>query len=1207
LNPKRYILLFLSSLLGLIAFSQNIEFIENKGQWDSKVLFMGKVSAGAFFIHKDGFTVLQHNADDWNNIHEILHRRGSSANARTGNGAVSLRSHAYTVNFVGANPKAQILPDKPLATFTNYFIGDPSQWASNCKTFQGITVKDVYPGIDLRYYSNAGSMKYDLIVNPGANPSDIALKYKGADKLSIKNRQLVIGTSVGELKELSPYTYQYQEKGRAEIGAKYLIKDNTVRFDIKDYDPSKTLIIDPTLVFCSFTGSTGDNWGFTATYGPDGSMFGGGIVFSEGFPTTTGAFETNYQGGSTTDNCFSQVGFDIGIIRLSPDGTNRIYATYIGGKGNEMPQSLISDAQGNLIVAGRTDSPLDGSGAFPTTGSLLGSGGGWDIILTKLNGTGGLISSRRIGGTGLDGGNINACGGGAQSLQQNYGDEARSEVNLDKAGNVYLASCTQSKPDVSGQGGFPIVGGFQSSNGGMQDGVVLKLTPDLSTLIFSTYLGGSKNDATYVVSINPTNGTIYVAGGTESDDLPGSGAGTISSSYNGGIDGFVSIISNDGSSLIKTTYLGTPGIDQVYGIQFDRFSFPYVMGQTTGTWPILNAGWSQAGGKQFIAKLQPDLSAYVYSTTFGKGEAFPDISPVAFLVDRCENVYVSGWGGQISTGYRSAGVRGLSVTADAIKSVPDINSTNHLGQDFYFFVLEKNAKSQLYGSFFGQSGGDIGDHVDGGTSRFDQNGVIYQAICANCGNNLRFPTTPGAWSSTKPQSALCNLAMVKIRFDFAGVGSGVQSFIQGVPRDTAGCVPLTVDFKDTVMRAVSYEWNFGDGSPQVTTTTPTNSHTYTSVGVFRVMLVAIDSATCNIRDTSYLNIKVGANKALVDFASKKLDPCTAFKYQFDNTSVAPSGFPFSNQSFTWDFGDNSPRVTMGQGTVFHTYAAPGTYTIKLILRDSSYCNSPDSVVRQIRVAALVKADFEIPPTGCAPFNAAFNNISAGGSEFMWDFGDGGTSTDVSPTHFYAAPGTYTITLTAIDSATCNIKDTKSVSITVYGKPTADFSAAPQPPTVNTPISFTNLSSADAVRFKWLFGDGDSLVTTSRAVIQHEYNATGDYNACLIAINPAGCPDTVCKKVSTLIEPALDVPNAFTPASGDVNSKVFVRGFGIAKLKFAIYARWGEKIFETTDKHIGWDGRYKGKLLPMDVYAYTLEAEFSDGTKTTKKGDITLIR
>jgi gliding motility-associated-like protein len=134
-----------------------------------------------------------------------------------------------------------------------------------------------------------------------------------------------------------------------------------------------------------------------------------------------------------------------------------------------------------------------------------------------------------------------------------------------------------------------------------------------------------------------------------------------------------------------------------------------------------------------------------------------------------------------------------------------------------------------------------------------------------------------------------------------------------------------------------------------------------------------------------------------------------------------------------------------------------------------------------------------------------------------------------------------------------------------------------------------------------------LITTSRLSVQHQYNVTGTFNACLVAINAAGCADSICQNVRAVIAALLDVPNAFTPQSGDINSKVFVRGFGITKIKFIIWNRWGQKVFETNDRNIGWDGKFKGVIQPMDVYAYTIDAEFFDGTKTTKKGDITLIR
>ncbi len=1157
---------------------------------------MGRVSAGAFFIHQDGFTVLQHDTKDFARLTASLHH-----NEKTSKGAelINVRSHSYRVHFLDGAIEPQIVADKPLNNHNNYFIGsDPSKWASNCNIYQGVTVKNIYPNIDIRYYSGSGTVKYDLIVHPGGNPNKIALKYDGTEGLEVKNKELLIKTSVGELKELNPYTYQYNQAGRVSIAAKYTVKNGIVKFDVKDYDTKTTLVIDPDLIFCSFSGSTVDNWGFTATYGPDGSMYGGGISFGQGFPVSPGAYQTTFGGGER----------DISIIKLSPDGVNRIYATYIGGSGNEQPHSLIVDPQGELVIAGRSN-----SANYPTKGASgqEGKGGGFDIVVTKLSADGAtIIGSKKIGGTNDDGVNISVTES-QTSLFRNYGDNGRSEVILDAAGNVYVASCTQSTTSVAGDL-FPTKNGFQNSpvQSAKQDGVVIKLDPTVSTLLFSSFLGGSGDDAAYVLAINPLTGNVYVAGGTASGDLPGSTAGTVGVANNlfnnaPSIDGFVSIITPAGVQL-KTTYLGTNAIDQIYGIQFDDKGFPYVMGQTLGSWPLINAAWSQPNGRQFIAKLKDDLSAYVYSTVFGTNQASPNISPVAFLVDRCENVYISGWGAKIGN-FSNAGVLGLTVTPDAIKSTPDLGSSG-AGEDFYFFVLKRDAVSQLYGSFFGQNNGAFPDHVDGGTSRFDKDGVIYQAICASCESTVPFPTTPGVWAPTKPPTAGCNLAMVKIAFNLAGVKGDVQPSINGVPRDSVGCVPLTVDFTDSIQQATQYEWNFDDGTPSVSTTVPTISHTFNIVRSYNVRMIAIDLSKCIPRDTSYVIVKVGDNKALPDFNAVKLSPpCDIFRYRFDNISIAPATVPFRSQSFIWDFGDGSPRITTGPAPVFHTYANAGTYKVKLFVNDTSFCNSPDSIVKDIRVAANVKAIFKTPPAGCSPYNASFENRSDGGSQFIWDFGDGTSTvtTSSNPIHTYNNPGTYTIKLTAIDSNTCNIIDSSVFTITVNPLPTADFSATP--PQVNTPVSFTNLSSADAIRFKWVFGDGDSLLTTSRNTFQHEFNFTKTYTTCLTAYNRFECAAELCRPVENRVEPAIDVPNAFTPLSADNNNKVFVRGFGISKLNFAIYARWGEKVFETADKRIGWDGRYKGQLLPMDAYAYTLDVELVDGRKVRKTGDITLIR
>jgi gliding motility-associated-like protein len=274
------------------------------------------------------------------------------------------------------------------------------------------------------------------------------------------------------------------------------------------------------------------------------------------------------------------------------------------------------------------------------------------------------------------------------------------------------------------------------------------------------------------------------------------------------------------------------------------------------------------------------------------------------------------------------------------------------------------------------------------------------------------------------------------------------------------------------------------------------------------------------------------------------------------------------------------------------------------MQDTSYCNFPDSAVKTLRVAPNVVAGFTTPSTGCAPYNAVITNTSEAGQDFFWDFGDGTTFTGATPPNkVYNNVGTYTIILIAVDPNTCNVSDTFRTTIRVNPRPVANFSYSPNPSQENTPTQFTN-NSTGAVSYKWNFGDGDSSTQVNPI---HQYNAAGDFTVCLVAINTFGCTDTVCQVVPALINPGVDVPNAFTPNGDGINDRVYVRGFGIAKMNFRIYNRQGLMVFQSLTTSIGWDGKYKGVLQPMDAYAYTLEIEFFDGSRATKKGDITLLR
>lgn len=1191
-----FLLVFFSYSEAFTQSGSNFLFTENKGQWDSRVKFLGELNAGALFLEPNGYTVLLHNPSELQNI---LHRHHAGAKKDTGSLNMNLQeepdvlhSHAYRVEFLGANRNVQILPEKQEQGISNYFIGDdPSHWAAHCNSFTVVTYKNIYPNIDLRFYSNEGQLKYDFIIFPGGDANKIALKFEGADALKLTHKEVVIHTSVGDVKELAPYSYQFNKETneRSKLDCRYRLTDkNVIHFAVSEYVKNQTLIIDPTLVFATFSGSRADNWGYSATPGPGGTTYFAGIVFGTGFPVSTGAFQTNYAGGS-------QQKIDIGIMKLSADGTKRLFATYLGGNGDEYPHSLISDGDGNLIVLGRTY-----SSNYPVTTPVVGQGGSADIFVTKLSADGSsLIGSMRIGGTGADGVNIESQhqtgNHRSYSLIRNYGDDSRSEVVLDGADNIYIASNTQSA-------NFPVTSGvFQSSfGGGLQDGVVMKINPSCNKILFSSFLGGSKEDGAYVLALQTNSNDIYVAGATASIDFPGNSYNSVQPVFAGGVaDGFVAIVSNDGTVLKKKTYLGTGAVDIIYGIQFDKAGFPYVMGTTRGDWPVLNAAFVNAGAKQFVSKLQPDLSAFVYSTTFGTKNVLPNISPVAFMVDRCENVYVSGWGGYIIPGedpYGQAGTLGMPVTPDAIKKTTD-------GYDFYFIVIQKNASKLLYGTFYGQNGGNINDHVDGGTSRYDANGVIYQAICANCGGGAVWPTTPGSWSP-KNGSKECNLAVVKIAFDFNGVGSGVKVYSNN-KIDSSGCAPFTITLKDTVLNAVSYEWNFGDGSPDLKTTNADVTYTYSAVGFYKVRLIAIDSTTCNIRDTSYATVIVRDDQMTLALKPDKLPPCESLSYEFKNLSSTFSSKSLNDKIFTWDFGDGVRENTKGLISIKHVYPSPGTYKLRLVLSDTSYCNAPDSVEQTLYISPLVKSSFSTPPSGCAPYDATFKNNSMGGQRFVWDFGDGSYSSEVSPIHKFNE-GVYTIRLIVIDSASCNISDSSFQSIIVSGRPIAAMSHVPVIPEANKPVTFFNLSTS-AIRYVWMFGDGDSLQTTSPDTIMHQYNVTGTFNAHLVAINKYDCRDTAHNTVQTIVNPQVDVPNAFTPGRFGINSIVQVKGFGISKMIFRIYNRWGEKVFETNNTKSGWDGTYKGVLQPMDVYAYTLDVVFSDGTKAIKTGDITLIR
>ncbi|MFT4062849.1 MAG: PKD domain-containing protein [Edaphocola sp.] len=1143
-----------------------LQFVPNEGQWAEPFLYKAILPNTDIYLEQNGLTYVVGAAANAEKIH--AHKEKATNHDDT------LFFHAYKMKWVGAAAMPKTSGGDKQSFYHNYFLGkNAAQWRGNVPVYGSVEYMEIYTGVGVRFSAGKGHLKYDYLVAAGADASAIKSTFEGITAARIVNGDLLLTTSVGTIFEKAPYAYQVVHGAKKEVACQYKWKNNELGFAFPDgYNQSLPLVIDPTVVFATLTGSTADNWGFTATYDNSGNLYAGGIVGGTGYPTTTGAFQTTYAGGT----------WDISISKFNASGTSLIYSTYLGGAADDMPHSLVVDDSNHLILAGKTLSanfPVK-QGCYDTSHN-----GSYDIIVSKFNEAGTvLLGSTYIGGSGDDGVNVSPnFYGNHDSLRYNYGDGSRTEVIVDRQGNIYVAASSQSA-------GFPITANAaKTSLTGTQDGVLLKMNSSLSQLVYSTFIGGSSFDAAYVLTLDTSETHVYVGGGTQSSNFHTAAAvGAWRSSYQGGTaDGFICKFLNSGTyPLQKVTFVGTSAYDQIYGLQTDLEDRVYAMGQTMGAFPVSSGVYSNAGSRQFLIKLDTALATAYYSTVFGTGaSANPNISPVAFMVDTCQNVYISGWGSSL---YSTSGLSttGMPVTTGAFQTTTD-------GNDFYFVVFSKNALALLYGSYFGAVGKE--EHVDGGTSRFDPQGVVYQAICASCGSGSGFPATTGAYATTKGSSN-CNLGALKIAFNLGSVSAAAS-----VTPNASGCAPLTVNFGNTSSNATGYYWDFDDNGATSTAATP--SYVFNTPGVYHVMLVAINPNACKTHDTAYLTVTVSDQVIGADFNFVLHDTCSNPYITITNTSTALPNTAMSAATYQWYYGDGGSYTGTNPGS--HAYAANGTYNVMLVMSQNGACNSPDTVIKTLTIDPInVAAAFDMPDSLCLNDTLALANASSNGTGYSWSFGTGqGTSSDMNPSYKFSQPGTYTVRLIVTNPNSCNKADTATKQITVLNAPTAAFTYTPLTAQTNTATTFVN-QSIDAVRYEWSFGDGTGSTETNPV---HSFLRSGNFSVCLTAYNGIGCPDKVCKTVYADVIALADVPTAFSPNGDGNNDVLYVRGFNIADMDFRVYNRWGQLVFSSQDQSIGWDGTYNGKAQEMEVYAFTLKVNFLDGTSMNKQGNVTLLR
>lgn len=727
----------------------SLSFIENKGQWTSEVVYKAEVPNGALFLTHNGFVYNFVSATDWDNGHAISHN-GNVADPDV----VKVHHHAFKVRFSGANAISHFRSESKRQEYHNYFINnDPSKWKGGVGLYGKIVQEQLYRNIDLAVYSQGTALKYDFVVAAGGNPHDIRMVFEGVMPVITSDGNLHIKTSVNEVVEQAPYAYQVIDGQKVSVKCNFSLQERQLSFALPDgYDSSVPLIIDPVVVFASYSGSTGSSKNcFATTYDKDGALYTGAQSQGPGWPVTIGAFQTTYANG-----------FDVAISKFNATGSALVYATYYGGAGEEHAYSMIVNDRNELVISGVTRSanlPVS-AGCYDAT-----LGGTQDLFVARFSNNGAsLLGATYLGGSGVDG-----------VLVRQYVTEG--DVALSATGDIWVAANTASS-------NFPVtLNALQLAFGGRVDGVLCRLREDCTQLLYSTYVGGSDTDACYSVIVNPA-GNIVICGETKSANFPVS-LGALNTSPLGACDGFVSIVNPVSGGLLRSSFLGTAANDRALQVRSGVDNSLYVQGQTIGNYPVSAGVYSLANADVFITKLNPALSTEILTTRMGNPFTINDrFMPTAFMVDTCGNIYTAG----INTNAN------LPVTANAFTSAH---------RRFWIGVLKNDFTSLLYGSFFGSVPSGLfppyGEHVHQGVYRSDPQGIFYHSICTDAST---YPATGGSFAPAKLQMGQ---EVVSFKFDLRDL---IRIDTVGVNQNIIVCFADSV-LLNAASQGFDFRWSTG--------------------------------------------------------------------------------------------------------------------------------------------------------------------------------------------------------------------------------------------------------------------------------------------------------------------------------------------------------------------------------------------------------------
>ena len=477
---------------------------------------------------------------------------------------------ALRMKLVGARSSARLMGLDELPGKSNYFIGDDkSRWLANVPNYSKVKYEQVYPGIDLIYYGNQRRLEYDFHVAPGARPGVIRILFEGVRKLRIgAGGDLLIETAAGEVRQHRPDVFQVKNGIKRGVAARYVVKSERVMgFVLGKYDSSLPLIIDPVLVYSTYLGGSEGDQANAVAVDADGNAYVTGSTLSTRFPVSH-PLQRDLSGY-----------FDVFVAKLTPSGNTLLYSTYLGGSGDDQGNGIAVDSSGSAYVTGKT------GGAFPTTANAFQTDkpGGYDAFVTKISPAGdALVYSTYLGGE------IPF----PPTYNPNAGIDIGYGIAVDREGNAYVTGLSYSPgfptkkalQPVINSGGATVVAPPEISSPPppppiFSDAFVTKLNPSGTALVYSTFVGGFKDEQGRGIAID-SSGSAYVTGITDSINFLTSHA--LQPAYGGDpSDAFLIKLEPSGRALVFSTFLGGAADDEAYGVTVDAAGSAYLTGETT--------------------------------------------------------------------------------------------------------------------------------------------------------------------------------------------------------------------------------------------------------------------------------------------------------------------------------------------------------------------------------------------------------------------------------------------------------------------------------------------------------------------------------------------------------------------------------------------------------------------------------------------------